>query len=450
LFPAWPVEQIPVGSVTNGVHIPTWHSEPANQLWSGAYGVAGPWLGNVGAAAKGIQRISDEQLWDYRAEARKTLVEYVRLRLPRQFRERNAPEAVIQKARRILDPNRLTLGFARRFAAYKRPNLLLDDPERFSRILLSAERPMQIVVAGKSHPDDQGGKAMVQRMVQFARRDDVRDHVVFLEDYDMVLAQHFAAGVDVWINNPRRPAEACGTSGMKMLVNGGLNCSTLDGWWDEAYAADVGWAIGSTREHSGEHDGDDAAALYDLLEHTIAPEFYDRDHLGVPRAWMHRVRASMTQLTEQFSSDRMVQEYVEQAYLPAARAFLRRAADGARLAHELEAWSAQQDEQWPGVRFGRLFVREAEQQWQFEIEAYLAEVCPDCVQVQLYAEAAGGQPAACVTIERSGPIHGAVNGYLYRGSVPSTRPAEHYTPRIVPCHAEAFVPIEAGHITWRS
>ena len=156
----------------------------------------------------------------------------------------------------------------------------------------------------------------------------------------MVLAQHFAAGVDVWINNPRRPAEACGTSGMKMLVNGGLHCSTLDGWWDEAYTPEVGWEIGGTREHSGEHDHDDACALYDLLEHVIAPEFYDRDHLGVPRAWMHRVRASMTQLTEQFSSDRMVREYVEQAYLPAARAFLRRSADGARLARELEAWSA--------------------------------------------------------------------------------------------------------------
>ncbi|MGO9114865.1 MAG: alpha-glucan family phosphorylase [Thermoguttaceae bacterium] len=450
LFPGWPQGEIPVSSVTNGVHIPTWHSEPANQLWSEAYGVDGPWLGNVGAAAKGIEKVSDERLWDYRAEARKTLVDYVRLRLQRQLRERNAPEAAIQKAQRVLDPNRITLGFARRFAEYKRPNLLLDDQERFIRILRNVERPMQIVVAGKAHPDDNGGKAMVQRVVQFARRDDVREHVVFLEDYDMVLAQHFAAGIDVWINNPRRPAEACGTSGMKMLVNGGLHCSILDGWWDEAYTPEVGWQFGGTREHSGEHDHDDACELYDLLEHAIAPEFYDRDHLGVPRAWMHRVRASMTQLTEQFSSDRMVREYVEQAYLPAARAFLRRSADGARLAQELEAWSALQEERWHGVRFDRLFVHEAEQQWQFEVEVYLGEVCPDSAKVQLYAEAAGAQPAACVTIERSGPIHGAVNGYLYRGSVPASRPAKDYTPRVVPCHPEAFVPVEAAHITWRN
>jgi starch phosphorylase len=164
---------------------------------------------------------------------------------------------------------------------------------------------------------------------------------------------------------------------------------------------------------------------------------------------MRRVRASMTQLTEQFSSDRMVREYVEHAYLPAARAFLRRSADGARLARELEAWSALQDEQWDGVRFGRIFVHEADQRLHFEVEAYLGEVCPDSVCVQLYAEAAGPQLAACATIERSGPIHGAVNGYLYRGSVPANRPAEHYTPRIVPCHTEAFVPTEAPHIIWR-
>ena len=262
---------------------------------------------------------------------------------------------------------------------------------------------MQIVVAGKAHPDDNGGKAMVQRMVQFARRDDVREHVVFLEDYDMVLAQHFAAGVDVWINNPRRPAEACGTSGMKMLVNGGLNCSILDGWWDEAYTPRG--RLGD-RRHAASIPASTITTTPRrstiCLEHAIAPEFYDRDHLGVPRAWIRRVRASMTQLTEQFSSDRMVREYVEQAYLPAARAFLRRAADGARLARELEAWSALLDEQWPGVRFGRMFVHEAEQQWQFEIEAYLGEVCADSVQVQLYAEAAGAEPAACVTIERCG------------------------------------------------
>ena len=449
LFPGWPQGEIPVRSVTNGVHVPTWHSEQANQLWTEAYGVDGPWLGNVGAAAKGIERVSDERLWDYCAEARKALVEYVRLRLQCQFRERNAPAAAIQKAQRVLDPNRITLGFARRFAAYKRPNLLLDDQERFMRILRNTDRPMQIVVAGKAHPDDNGGKAMVQRMVQFARRDDVREHVVFLEDYDMVLAQYFAAGVDVWINNPRRPAEACGTSGMKMLVNGGLNCSILDGWWDEAYTPEVGWAIAGTGEHVGEHDHDDAGALYDLLEDAIAPEFYDRDQLGVPRAWMRRVRASMTQLTEQFSSDRMVREYVEQAYLPAARAYLRRAANGAGWPANSKPGAACRTSGGTAIRFGRMFIHEAGQQWQFEVEVYLGEMSADSVQVQLYAEAAGAEPAACVTVERSGPIHGAVNGHLYRGSVPAGRPSEHYTPRVVPCHPEAFVPAEAPHITWR-
>jgi starch phosphorylase len=332
LFPGWPEAEVPIGHVTNGVHVPTWHSEPANKLWMHAYGADGPWLGDLAGAARAVAGLSDEQLWDYRAEARKTLVDYVRHRLERFRRERNVPAAIIQEARYVLDPNVLTLGFARRFAEYKRPNLLLCDRERFAAILRNAERPVQIVVAGKAHPNDEGGKAMIQQIAAFSWREDVRGRIVFLEDYDMVLAQHLAAGVDVWINNPRRPAEACGTSGMKMLVNGGLNCSILDGWWPEAYSAEVGWAIGGDREHGGEHDEEDAQGLYTLLEQEIAKEFYERDEAGIPRAWIARVRGSMTRLTTQFSSDRMVREYVEQAYLPAADAYRRRAADGGRLA----------------------------------------------------------------------------------------------------------------------
>ena len=208
LFPNWPVAEVPIGHVTNGVHVPTWHSEPAHKLWMQAYGTDRPWLGDLGGAAQAVEGLTDEQLWDFRAEARKTLVDYVRQRLERFRRERNVPEAMIREARHVLDPNVLTLGFARRFAEYKRPNLLLFDRERFARILRNAERPLQIVVAGKAHPNDEGGKAMIQQIVQFSWRADVRGRVVFLEDYDMVLAQHLAAGVDVWINNPRRPAEA--------------------------------------------------------------------------------------------------------------------------------------------------------------------------------------------------------------------------------------------------
>ncbi|MGO8751830.1 MAG: alpha-glucan family phosphorylase [Thermoguttaceae bacterium] len=449
LFPGWPEAEVPVGHVTNGVHVPTWHSEPANKLWGQAYGGDGPWLADVAAAAKAVEGLSDEQIWDYRAEARKTLIDYVRQRLERQRRERNSPEAAIQEARHVLDPNVLTLGFARRFAEYKRPNLLLFDRERFAGILRKADRPVQIIVAGKAHPNDEGGKAMIQQMAQFSWRDDVRGRVIFLEDYDMVLAQNFAAGVDVWINNPRRPAEACGTSGMKMLVNGGLNCSILDGWWPEAYSPEVGWAIGGEREHHGEGDGDDARALYALLENQIAPEFYDRDAAGIPRAWIARVRNSMARLTEPFSSDRMVREYVERAYLPAARSYLRRSSAGAQLAAALENWQARIDDEWQCLRFGRVAVQETEEQWHFEVQVILGGLGPDCVQVQLYADPLAGSPPVCVPMQCEGRMHGVVNGYIYRAAVPAQRPAAHFTPRIVPHHPEAFVPLESTRTVWQ-
>jgi len=442
LFPGCPVAEVPIGHVTNGVHVPTWHSEPANKLWAQAYGPGRPWLGDLAGAARAVERLADEQLWDYRAEARATLVEYVRHRLERFRRERNAPEATIQEARHVLDPNVLTLGFARRFAEYKRPNLLLFDRDRFARILRSAERPVQIVLAGKAHPNDDGGKAMIQQIIQYSWRDDVRGRIIFLEDYDMVLAQHLAAGVDVWINNPRRPAEACGTSGMKMLVNGGLHCSVLDGWWPEAYSPEVGWAIGDESELGGEHDWEDAESLYRLLEQDITKEFYDRDEAGIPRAWIARVRRSMTRLTEPFSSDRMVREYVEQAYLPAAGAYLKRAADGGRLAQQLGEWWGRIDEEWPGVKFGRVTARQS------DVAVTLGGLDPESVRVQLYAEPESEGVPVCVTMQYAGKLSGIVNGHAYRGSVSAQRPVEHYTPRIVSYHPDAFLPMEGTRIVW--
>ena len=450
LFPGWPQNDVPVGAITNGVHVPTWCSEPAAAFWKKLYdNDKQSWLGDLHGATAAMSQVSDEQLWDYRAQARKSLIEYVRRRLQRHLRERNAPDEDVQRARHVLDPNVLTLGFARRFTEYKRPNLLLHDTDRFVRILRNAERPVQIVVAGKSHPNDEGGKAMVRRMAQFSWREDVRDRVVFLEDYDMVLSQHFAAGVDVWLNNPRRPAEACGTSGMKMLVNGCLHCSTLDGWWDEAFEREVGWAISDKREHGGEYDYDDARLLYELLEHEIAPEFYDRDDQDVPRAWVNRVRTSMTRLTERFSSDRMVRDYVEQAYLPAARAYLRRAADGAKLALELEDWRAAIEDEWPNLRFGRVTVTQVEENWEFRVQAYLGNLDPENVAVQLFAESLDENGPTCLAMRREGPIHGAVGGHNFTATVPANRSADDFTARIVPNHKEACVPLEITHSVWQ-
>ncbi len=446
LFDGWPQAEVPVGHVTNGVHTPTWTSEPADRLWRGAYGTDRSWLQDIGRAAELVAGLPDDRLWEYRAEARRTVVDYVRTRMRRQLGERNAPADVVARSAHILDPNTLTLGFARRFAAYKRADLLLSDPDRFARLLGDPIRPVQIVVAGKAHPDDIEAKAVVRKYVEFASRPDVRDRVVFLEDYDMVLAQHLATGADVWINNPRRPAEACGTSGMKLLVNGGLHCSTLDGWWDEAYSPEVGWAIGGRVDHDGNGDAVDAEALYALLENEIAPEFYDRDGEGIPHRWVQRIRASIGDLVERFSSDRMVREYVEGAYLPSAAAYRARAADGAALAAELETWQAHVDDAWGTQRFGRVEIGPDDGGWRISAQVFLGDLRPDAVQVQAYADDAAGPRIQPMPLDH--PIAGAVNGHAFSAVVPADRPIEHYTARVVAWHPAASIPLEASHIAW--
>jgi len=309
---------------------------------------------------------------------------------------------------------------------------------------------VQLVVAGKAHPQDDEGKRLLQQLVHFTDQPAVRRRAVFLEDYDMALAEHLVQGVDLWLNTPRRPWEACGTSGMKVLVNGGLNFSELDGWWAEAYAPEVGWALGDGREHlEAEWDLAEAGQLYELLERQIVPEFYERDALGIPLHWVARMRASMAQLTPRCSSNRMLREYVEELYLPALQRLRQRQANGGRLAQELCAWHTALERYWPQVHFGRLEVQRQEDRWNFRVAVYLGELDPVCVRVELYADPAEGQAAVCVPMCRGESLPGAVHGFLYHGSVPASRPAEHFTPRLVPWHPAARVPLEAGHILWQ-
>ena len=253
LFPHWPHDEVPVGHVTNGVHMPTWDSAPADDLWTEACGKE-RWTGTTETLEKDIRRVSDASLWKFRIAASASLVEYARERLSRQLAASGATPEAVEEAKHLFDPNALTLGFARRFATYKRPNLLLHDPERLLRLLTNQKRPVQLILAGKAHPADQSGQALIQQWTHFIRRPEARPHVIFLSDYDMLLTEHLVQGVDVWVNTPRRPWEASGTSGMKVLVNGGINLSELDGWWAEAYRPEVGWALGDGKEH-----GDDPA-----------------------------------------------------------------------------------------------------------------------------------------------------------------------------------------------
>jgi len=294
------------------------------------------------------------------------------------------------------------------------------------------------------------------------RRQDVRPHAIFLADYDMLLTEQLAQGVDVWINTPRRPWEACGTSGMKVLVNGGLNLSELDGWWAEAYAPELGWALGDGREHDDDRawDEHEAQQLYELLENRIVPEFYERDADGIPQAWVRRVRESMARLTPEYSANRSVRQYLEQCYLPAAARYRERAQNGARQGEQIANWLAALEYNWPQVRFGRVGVESREGRHEFSATVYLGALRPQSVRVELYAEpSAAGSPAAGeASLQCSQPFRQEMlrqpedagsDAYHYAASVPATRAATDYTARIIPAHPGVEVPLEAPYVRWQ-
>ncbi|HEY8888343.1 MAG TPA: alpha-glucan family phosphorylase, partial [Gallionella sp.] len=447
LFPNYPHTEVPVGHITNGVHMPTWDSAEADELWTEACG-KDRWMGTAEIIGQNMRRISDARLWKFRIAARQSFVEYVRERLSRQLATSGATPAEVAEAKQFFDPNVLTLGFARRFAAYKRPNMLLHDPERLLRLLSNSQRPVQLIIAGKAHPEDHAGQALIRQWTQFIRRPEARRHVIFLSDYNMLLSEYLVQGVDVWINTPLRPWEACGTSGMKVLVNGGINLSVLDGWWAEAYTPEVGWALGDGQEHGDDPDWDasEAGALYDLLEREVIPEFYTRDEQGIPSDWVNRMRESMAQLTPRFSTNRAVREYTEQHYLPAASAYLERAADKGKIGVDMVNWRHALDQQWTALRFGEVKVETAGEQHIFEAQVYLDNLDPEAVRVELYAN---GEAPERVEMKRVRQLVGAINGYAYHAKVAATRPASDYTARLIPHRDGVSVPLEAAHILWQ-
>jgi starch phosphorylase len=448
LFPRWPAAEVPVTHVTNAVHVPSWDSPWADRLWTEACGKE-RWLGAHERLPDAVAKLSDAQLWDFRAMERRDLVDYARRRLQRQLNQRGEGTELAARAREVLDPNVLTLGFARRFTEYKRPGLLLSQPERLARLLTQPARPVQLIIAGKAHPRDELGRTFVQQWAQFVGRPDVRARAVFLEDYDMALAENLVQGVDVWINTPRRPWEASGTSGMKVLVNGGLNLSELDGWWAEAYSPEVGWAIGDGRERLDPGwDAVETEQLFELLEQQVIPEFYDRDADGIPRAWVARLRASLARLTPRFSSNRMLAEYLDRLYLPAAESYRRRADQNLKVARELRRWMHDLHHHWAGIHWGHPDVTTTDGRHRFSVPVYLGEIHPDSVSVELYAEPRPGHAIERHSLRRDRALTGAAGGFLYVGDCPAARPSDDYTPRVVPAHPEVAVPLEARFIAW--
>ena len=452
LFERWPRQEVPIGYITNGVHVPSWDSQWADELWTKHCGKQ-RWLGTMEKHQEVIAGLSDEEIWACRAKGRLTLVEYARKHLARQLGQHGAGPEARERAMHILDPNVLLLGFARRFTAYKRPNLLLLDPERLIRILTHPERPAQLIIAGKTHPQDTEGKRLLQAVARFAKREELQNRVVFLEDYDISLAQQLVQGIDVWINTPRRTWEACGTSGMKVLVNGGLNLSELDGWWAEAYSPDVGWAFDSDDRPTGTIadeavDRRQANKIYDLLEQQVSTEFYDRNRAGIPTAWINRIRASMAKLTCHYSSNRMVRDYVEQCYLPAAAAVCKRSANDCRLAVEMELWHKTIANSWNELHFGNIEIHQKGDAVHYQVQVYLGDIPPDWITVELYAEPTNGG-ASRVVAKQSSQIAGAVNGFIYTASLPLSPQAEHHVPRIIPHHPDVAIPLEESHICWQ-
>ncbi|MEO7558737.1 MAG: alpha-glucan family phosphorylase [Nitrosospira sp.] len=450
LFPRWPVDEVPVAHVTNGIHVPTWDSPAASGFWTQACG-ENRWVGTTEMLEQKILCVSDVDLWRFRTTASKSLVEFARQRFSRQLAISGAPPDAVEAAKSLLDPDALTLGFARRFATYKRPDLLLHDPERLLRLLNDPRRPVQLIMAGKAHPADEAGKALIQEWMRFIHRAGARASVIFLSDYDMQLTQQLVQGVDVWLNTPRRPWEASGTSGMKVLVNGGINLSVLDGWWAEAYTAEVGWALGDGKEHGDDPawDAIDAEALYDLLECEVIPEFYTRDKQGIPTAWVTRMRNSMAQLTPRFSTNRVVREYTECHYLPAAAAYCERSADKGALGAQVSDWRHELAQKWCALRFGEMTVETDGGQHLFVVHVYLNDLDPEAVRVELYAEGIPGDAPVHQEMTRLHPLVAAATGYAFHARVPADRPASDYTARLIPCHDGASVPLEAPQILWQ-
>ncbi len=449
LFARWPECEVPLGHITNGVHVPTWDSADADRLWTAACGKE-RWRCAETTLAEEVATLSDTELWAMRGNARQALVVSARERLRQQLAARGHPPAIVAVADQVLDPNILTLGFARRFTAYKRPNLLLHDPDRLRRLLTDPVRPAQLILAGKAHPADDEGKRMIRDWILLARHPDLRQRIVFIEDYDLTVAQELVQGVDVWVNTPRRPWEACGTSGMKILVNGGLNLSAPEGWWEEAYDPELGWVIGDGEAgDEADRDSSDAALLYDILEGEVAPEFYARDASGLPRRWLARIRKSLARLTPAYSSTRMLHEYIEQLYLPAAAEFRRRTADHGAPAAAMREWEMRLRRGWKLLHIGEPIVTGGKDQWQFSVPIHLGDIGCEEVRVDLFAEPRGNEPAPVTPMRRGTAIAGSANGHIYLAAAAATRPATDYTVRITPAYAGVRVPAELELILWQ-
>jgi starch phosphorylase len=454
-----PEQETPIHPITNGVHAPFWVSPDMAGLFTRYLGPR--WREDPGDYAlwSRVHNIPDEELWRTHERRRERLVAFSRQRLRKQLKSRGAPPTEVERANEILDPGSLTIGFARRFATYKRATMLLANPERLTRILTQKDRPVQIIIAGKAHPQDNTGKEFIRQIIHFERIPDIRRRMVFVEDYDMVVARYLVQGTDVWLNTPRRPYEASGTSGMKAALNGGLNLSILDGWWDEAYNPSTGWAIGSGEEYGDEayQDEVESNALYDLLEKDVIPLFYNRGADGLPRSWLSKMKTSMRALGPQFNSKRMLREYTEKYYLNSQKRFQTLASEDFARAKALAAWKVHLHQNWshlnilevsgsPGAasRVGEPFAITA--------RIDLHSLKPDDVSVELYQGPLDGRGEIVHPKVVPMTVNGDPDGGVYEfiGTLkPQTSGRHGYTVRVLPKNVDLDLPAREGLILWK-
>ncbi len=456
-LPHVPEHEVPITSITNGVHVRSWISNEMATLFDRYLGPewwskpADYWTWDK------VREIPDEELWATHERRRQRMIAIVRRRLVAQMERRGAPQSELQKARGLLDTSSLTIGFARRFATYKRGTLLLRDMERLKKILLNPTMPVQILFAGKAHPRDNEGKEFIKQLFICCQQEELRRHIVFLEDYDIQLARYLVHGVDVWLNTPRRPMEASGTSGMKVLANGGLNLSILDGWWVEGYRPETGWAIGAGEEYedTGYQDYVESNALYNLLESEVVPLFYRRDEDGQPRGWIAKMKNSLRLLCPAFSTNRMLHEYAEQFYLPAARFAARMTADKLERARQLGQWKKSLQQHWPQVRIDGLSAQDGTpcvgQGLEVRARVRLGPIDPKDVSVEVYYGPLNAERQ--ITEARTVPMkwQSCQDGvHQYAGVIPCERSGLHgYTARAIPAHPDAGHIASTGLITWR-
>ena len=444
LFDRWPLDEVPVDYITNGIHTPTWIAEESNKFWMK---YCNGLLENEKFSSensKFILKVSDSDIWDFKMRNRLYMIN----ELQKHMNKMQVCCDLTQKPS-FLDPNALYIGFARRFTEYKRLNLLLNDKNRLRNILTNTNCPIKILIGGKAHPSDIKGKEYIKEWVEFASEQELNDKIFFLLDYDMEIAQKLTGGIDVWLNYMKRPLEASGTSGMKILSNGGLNCSILDGWWDEAYNKNVGWAIGEKSETVQYFNDDkaDAETLYNLLENTIIPEFFNRDKNGIPAKWVQKIRQSMATLTPAFSTYRMMKEYLEQAYMPMSENYEKRNAENGKIALEIVEWRNKLNKNWKGIHFANPLFEKINTIYNVKCTIWLGIIEPEAVKVQLYTILNGKPLITDMKINKS--IAGAINGFIYEAQATAEVQPNNYTIRVIPYHPNAVVPLEFNQILWQ-